>query len=351
MCYSSAPIVRRFAMVSALLGPCLALQAQDHQATYTINSPQAGMTVAPGATVQWTLAVEVTGTNKGLAIYSVTLQIRSEPAVSPDPAAEAVTMTAPTPVRSFNVAGHAPDGAALNDTWPNGGPNMAMIFSPGIQPGKLVGLGAGFTPPWTYTNESSRMSPGIGRSEYKTVLLKDPNGAYVLQEGSFAAPATPGGYVVAVTPTLTSVLRDIDLERDLSSSGTTSVSTSALTGSQFAFTVAASTGGGGGGTPPSDGGGTTPPDDDGGTTPPDDGGGTTPPPDDNGSGDTGGDTVDSDTDGAGGTGGAPADGNDTQAGEDNNPNPPVASGTCAPGMIETSLACMLGLFVMQRRRS
>lgn len=213
-----------------------------NQVTFTLASPQAGHAVATGAPITWSVAVDVAGDNQGLASYALDLILHRGDVSGP--VADDVTLAVPSFSPSFNVDGYAgSSGAPISASYLVGGPAMSFAIGGTPGPGIVSGFGALYVPPWTCVPESERNTHGVGLAARKTALLLDPSGAYVVNDGSFAAPAVAGTYTVELAATGASVLKPgINLDANYDGNFSVMVSPTAhpgdvLAGDSFSFTV------------------------------------------------------------------------------------------------------------------
>ncbi|MGD8451112.1 MAG: hypothetical protein PVJ57_04785 [Phycisphaerae bacterium] len=157
----------------ALCGAALA----DPIVTVTLTSPQNGLAVAPGSTIEWTISVSVEpGTNAGLALISCDLmQDAGNPTFFDIPLASGI----PAAMAKFDRPGGI--------TNPGEGAASGYV---GVQRGdaghmNLVQIGGGMNtfgqalPPGTGLGEVADPDCGIGQS-----------GAQVVATGSFTAPCS-----------------------------------------------------------------------------------------------------------------------------------------------------------------
>lgn len=118
-----------------------------------------------------------------------------------------------------NAGSYAPlGGAPLNAGFLQGGPAMAPASRGTSEPGRLVGFGAAYATPWTYTPKSGRMTGGIGRAAQKSALLLDSQGEYVLHKGTIdTSSLSSGHYVLRLAPSdYTGILADgLDLTTNI----------------------------------------------------------------------------------------------------------------------------------------
>lgn len=195
--------------------------------TLTLESSQAGQSVSPGATIDWTIAVSVSaGDNEGLALISCDLvQDASNPEfLDLAPGDEG---SIDTTMQNFS----RPDGIA------NPGEGGATTGYIGVQRGtagamNLVQIGGGQNtfgealPGGTGVGESCAVIGGVGQSGPQTVL-----------SGSFSAPATGGTYTFSLTNAMANVITELNAPPAFSP--VTGVQTWDLTGASFSLSVEA----------------------------------------------------------------------------------------------------------------
>lgn len=191
--------------------------------TTTLTSPQNGQSVAPGATINWTIGFTVsTGDNNGLALLSVDLaQLNpGNPAfldIPPAANVPAVMANFSRPLGICNVGETNPTtGYTGVQRGTAGRKNLVQIGGAQNTLGQAQPGGSGVA-------ESATVIPAIGQS-----------GSVVLASGSFAAPSTPGVYTFRLQNGIANVLA-------LTSPPTYSAVLPAAvitTGAQITFTVA-----------------------------------------------------------------------------------------------------------------
>ncbi len=172
--------------IALLAGLSLSGAALASTVTVTLSSPQDGLVLAPGATVNWTVSFsDSSGDNAGLALLVVDLvQDAANPATLDIPPAGSV----PAAMIKFS----RPQGIA------NPGESDPTTGYIGVQRGtagarNLVQIGGGQNvfgvaqPPGTGIAENAVVSGGIGQS-----------GSVTLASGSFAAPSDCGSYVFSL---------------------------------------------------------------------------------------------------------------------------------------------------------
>jgi hypothetical protein len=191
--------------------------------TVSLNSPQAGQSVAPGATINWAINFTVsTGDNAGLALLSADLvQNVDNPAFIDLPPAGGV----PAPMTNFSrPAGLSNPG--------EGGPTGYV----GVQRGatgqrNLVQIGGGqntfgfVLPAPTGVGQNANVVGGVGQS-----------GSVMLASGSFTAPATGGSYTIELANVVANTLTQVNSPPNFSPSREAAV---VLSPGSFTFTVSA----------------------------------------------------------------------------------------------------------------
>ncbi|MBK8915238.1 MAG: hypothetical protein IPM64_11690 [Phycisphaerales bacterium] len=165
--------------------------------TLSLASPQNGQTVAPGATINWSISFEVsTGDNAGLALLAVDLaQDGANPATLDIPPADNV------PIAMLNFS--RPQGIS------NPGEQSPVTGYIGVQRGtpgarNLVEIGG------AQNTFGQALNPGAGIAESATLDAGiGQSGAASLAAGSFVAPATPGSYTFRLQNAIANTLDSI----------------------------------------------------------------------------------------------------------------------------------------------
>lgn len=165
-------------------------------ATFSLSSPSAGQTVAPGDPIQWQITVEVSiGDNLGLALASVDLnQSAGNPATFDLPAADAAPVALVGFDRPAGITNPSPDGISS-------GFSGTPIGTAGAK--NLVQIGGAqntFGEPGASFGIDVDVDQGIGQG-----------GPQVLATGSFPAPSTPGDYTIELANAIANVLTDVNV--------------------------------------------------------------------------------------------------------------------------------------------
>jgi hypothetical protein len=184
---------RNWLLVCGIVATLAAVAWADPTATLTLESTKNGLTVAPGAAIDWTIKVSVSaGDNAGLALISTDLvQDANNPAFLDLPAAAGV----PTGMTNFaRSAGISNPGSAAPDFGYRGDQR-------GTGHKDLVQIGGG------QNTFGTAMAPGSGIAESATVVAGvAQSAAQIVATGSFAAPSTQGVYTVRLANGLVNVL-------------------------------------------------------------------------------------------------------------------------------------------------
>lgn len=216
-------MLKRFLVPMLIAGP-LAAAGLAQTVTVSLTSSEDGMTVSPGATINWQIAFTTsTGDNAGLALLIADLE---QDAGNPG------TLDIPP-------AGSVP-GAMANFSRPAGISNPGELNPAtgyvGVQRGtmgalNLVQIGGGQNtfgvaqPGGTGIAENANVVGGVGQS-----------GSVVLASGSFAAPATDGDYTFNMTNVIANVVDTLNTPPAFSPVVAASVATGS---NSFSFTVSA----------------------------------------------------------------------------------------------------------------
>lgn len=150
--------------------------------TLSLSSPQNGTTVAPNATINWSIDYSVsTADNAGLALLTVDLtQAPANPAKLDIPAADAV----PAAMANFSRPAGICNPGETNLTTGYIGVQRGTAGEKNLrQIGGALNTFGQARPPGSGIAENATVTSGIGQS-----------GSITLASGSFAAPATPGVY-------------------------------------------------------------------------------------------------------------------------------------------------------------
>jgi hypothetical protein len=163
-------------------------------ATLTLQSSKNGLTVAPSATIDWTIAVQVSsGDNSGLALVSTDF---TQDAANPELFILPVASGVPAGMTNFaRPAGIAnPDEGGLA-----GYRGVQRPFTGTTK--NLIQIGGG------QNTFGTALAPGTGIGESATVVLHVGQGTpQTVATGSFAAPATEGTYTFRLANGLANVL-------------------------------------------------------------------------------------------------------------------------------------------------
>lgn len=177
------------------LSSCIASSAcGDPAVTFSLSSSRSGMTVAPGAAIDWTIAFSVSaGDNLGAGLVSVDLQQQpTNPLLFDLPIAAYI----PLEMANFNRPaglcnpgeGGSPSGYFGLRRGPAGARNLVQIGGAQNTFGQAFLAGAG-------VGENANVMVGVGQS-----------GPQVLASGSFAAPASCGQYSFTLANPIASVI-------------------------------------------------------------------------------------------------------------------------------------------------
>ncbi|QOJ14797.1 MAG: hypothetical protein HRU75_09160 [Planctomycetia bacterium] len=165
--------------------------------TLSLASPQNGQTIAPGATVNWTISFEVSsGDNAGLALLAVDLaQDGANPATLDIPPADNVPIAMLNFSRPQGISNPGEQNPVTGyvgvQRGTPGGRNLVEIGGAQNTFGQALAPGAGIA-------ESATLDGGIGQS-----------GPATLATGSFAAPATAGSYTFRLQNAIANTLDSI----------------------------------------------------------------------------------------------------------------------------------------------
>jgi hypothetical protein len=166
--------------------------------SFSLSSPSHGATVAPGATLSWSISVAVsTGDNLGLALASVDLV--------PSPANPAGIFLTPGGVPAAMASFSRPDG--ISNPGPGGtGYGGTPMASAGGQ--SLVQIGGA-------QNTFGAPAAGIGLDAFVEAGVGQA-AAELLSSGSFTAPTTPGTYSVTLANSIANTLSAVNAPPDFS---------------------------------------------------------------------------------------------------------------------------------------
>ena len=183
-------------LTAATIATFAAATAYAQTVSLSLTSPANGTSVAPGATIEWTITADVsTGDNAGLALVSVDLtQDPNNPELFDIPPANEGSID--STMTNFS----RPAGIS------NPGENGATTGYIGVQRGTsgeqgLVQIGGGqntFGQPGSTIGTSANVIAGVGQGSTQTVV-----------SGSFAAPATDGTYTFQLANALANVLDSV----------------------------------------------------------------------------------------------------------------------------------------------
>lgn len=187
---------RVFAPAALMLGVAGLATAQT--VTVSLTSPQNGQTVAPGTTINWTIAFTVSsGDNAGLALLVTDLtQDAGNPATLDIPPAAAVPGGMSNFARPAGISNPA-EAPATN------GYLGTQRGTAGAE--NLVQIGGGQNtfgqarPPGSGVAENATVAGGVGQS-----------GSVTLASGSFSAPAAEGAYTFALANTIANVVSTLN---------------------------------------------------------------------------------------------------------------------------------------------
>jgi len=189
--------------------------------TFTLESPQAGQTVAAASTINWSIKVAVsTGDNLGLALFAADLaQDAANPAKFDIP--YGLVGSIPALLNGFNRPG------GITNPGEGGNPSGYVGVQRGTAGQKnLIQIGGGqntFGQAGTGIGTDPNVDAGIGQS-----------GAQLVLSGSFPAPATDGSYTFRLENALANVLDTVGTPPNFSQVSGATVN---LAGATFSFTV------------------------------------------------------------------------------------------------------------------
>jgi hypothetical protein len=190
--------------------------------TVTLDSSQAGATVSPGATVDWTISFTVSsGDNAGLGLLTCDIiQDGANPDTLDIPPANGV----PAPMANFS----RPAGIS------NPGEGTPATGYPGVQRGtagamNLIQIGGG------QNTFGEALPPGSGVAENATVVGGvGQSGSVILAQGSFSAPGADGDYTFSLANVLANVVTTINTPPTFSPVVSATIDS---TGGSFTFSV------------------------------------------------------------------------------------------------------------------
>ncbi len=191
--------------------------------TLTLESTQDGQTVSAGATIDWTIKVEVsTGDNFGLALIATDLvHDAANPEKFDIPPADigSIDATMQQFSRPLGISNPGEGGATTGYIGVQRGTTGEMIL-------KQIGGGVNtFGAAGTVMGTDPNVPPGVGQS-----------GPQIVASGSFPAPSTGGTYTYQLDNAIANVLDAINTPPDFSPVSAATVDTA---GGSFSFTVQA----------------------------------------------------------------------------------------------------------------
>lgn len=211
-------------ILATLLAGTLVSLASAQTVTFSLDSPQNGTTVAPGATINWTIAFTTSsGDNAGAALVTVDLaQSGTNPGFLDIPPATSV----PAAMTNFSRPAGISNPGELN---PATGYTGVQRGTPGrknlVQVGGAQNTFGQTLPPATGAAQNAVVAGGVGQS-----------GSVVLGTGSFAAPAANGTYTFVLQNAEANVLTVVNAPPAFSP---TVSATPVLGTSSITFTVGA----------------------------------------------------------------------------------------------------------------
>ncbi len=190
--------------------------AAAQTATLTLDSPQAGQIVAPGSTVNWSIAVTVSNDNAGLALVICDLvQDPANPALFDIPPAD------PGSIDSTMQNFDRPAGIT------NPGDQAPLSGYVGVQRGNagqmnLIQIGGG------QNTFGQALAAGTGLGENANVICGvGQGGPQVVVSGSFTMPTTCGDYTFSLANPIVNVMTACNTPPDFSPVTQATVDTSA----------------------------------------------------------------------------------------------------------------------------
>lgn len=218
--------MRKHLLTALLTVGAVVTAATAQDVAITLTSPQSGTTVSPGATIDWSIAFEVSNNdNAGLALLLTDLvQDDGNPEQLDLPYADGV----PAALANFSRPGGVSNpGDGANSTGYVGSRRGA----PGAQ--NLIQIGGGQN---TF-GQAPPASTDIAQS-VNVVGAIGQNGPEVLAQGSFTAPATPGTYVFRLQDARANVLEAVNPAPAFSP---VLIATADVSGAEISFTVGVGT--------------------------------------------------------------------------------------------------------------
>ncbi len=189
--------------------------------TLTLESTQDGQTVSAGATIDWTIKVQVsTGDNLGLAAVATDLvHDANNPATFDIPPADigSIDATMQQFSRPLGIANPGEGGASTGYIGVQRGNSGEMILK------QIGGAVNSFGVAGTVMGTDPTVPPGVGQS-----------GAQIVASGSFLAPSTAGTYTFRLDNAVVNVFDAINSPPNFSP---VSAATVDMTGGSFSFTV------------------------------------------------------------------------------------------------------------------
>lgn len=206
----------------AMVGAILIAGTRAQTVTLALSSPQNGQTLAPGATIDWSIGFSVSsGNNQGLALLVVDLvQDASNPAYLEIPPASGVPAAMANFSRPAGITNPPETNPITGYTGVQRGVagHMDLIQIGGAQ--NTFGVAR---PPGSGAAESATVVGGVGQS-----------GAEVLASGSFAAPCDAGSYTFRLSSALANVVTQLNGPPSITLVG---AATTALSTASISFTI------------------------------------------------------------------------------------------------------------------
>lgn len=223
-CASQLRVFRRIRVLVILLaGMALPKVARAQTVSVMLSSPQNGMTLSPGDSVEWNLSVEVSaGDNDGLAFFCADLvQGESNPAYLDIPHADAV----PDIMANFS----APAGVSNP---PDEGMTTGYVGKQTGQMGRrnLLQIGGG----QTLFGYALPSEAGLAQTAYTRASVGQ-NGSVIVASGSLIAPAAGGVYQFEIRNALANVLSEANQPPNFSLARAATV---VFSSASFSFSVA-----------------------------------------------------------------------------------------------------------------
>lgn len=190
--------MRSFRIIAAVAAAAFTAGTMAQSVTLSLTSPQNGTTVAPGATVNWSISFSVSsGDNQGLALLATDLLQDAA-----NPAFFDLTPAAAVPAAMANFS--RPAGISNpGETNPATGYGGVLRGDPGaknlIQIGGAQNTFGQARPAGSGIAENANVIGGVGQS-----------GAVVLASGSFVAPSTAGVYAFNLANAVANALTQVN---------------------------------------------------------------------------------------------------------------------------------------------